>query len=222
MNKIFRFMAICTCGISILSLTGCDTVNRVVDAVQEAITPPVVTVAQNSSKKEPTSVTTTAITTCTADGVGAVSTASTAEPVESSEAGTMPIPKSLVVGELGESKSARGKLYREFELTYIFDNFNIVEMVPIYEDGSGFAVGSTPEVVLKDGYTTQQYLEFCKDVPAYKNVTLEAVEGDSYFMIGSTAHVYDQLIVSNDSPESARNFALLLADAYQMSIAFGG
>lgn len=219
MNSIFRFMAICTCCISILSLTGCDTVNRVVDAVQEALTPPVVTVAQNSSKKEPASATTTATTTRTADGVG---TTSTIEPVESSGTGTMPTPRSLVVGELGESKSANGKLYREFELTYIFDNFNIVEMVPIYEDGSGFAVGSTPEVVLKDGYTTQQYLEFCKDVPAYKNVTLEAIEGDSYFMIGSTAHAYDQLIVSNDSPESARNFALLLADAYQMSIAFGG
>lgn len=219
MNKIFRFMAICTCGISILSLTGCDTVNRVVDAVQEALTPPVVTVAQNSSKKEPTSATTTATTMRTADGVG---TTSTIEPIESSGTGTMPTPRSLVVGELGESKSANGKLYREFELTYIFDNFNIVEMVPIYEDGSGFAVGSTPEVVLKDGYTTQQYLEFCKDVPAYRNVTLEAIEGNSYFMIGSTAHVYDQLIVSTDSPESARNFALLLADAYQMSIVFGG
>lgn len=217
MKKIIKGIAAVAIGASLSCLTGCDTVNRVVDAVQEALTTTVITVAQEPVESTPKETAATTTTTTT-------ETATESVPSESglnTETGNLtttgiPNPTGLIVGDFTISGKYQDKPFRAFELTYVFEDFDIIESVGVFEDG-GFATGEVPIVRLKNLFTEEQFLLFCDSVPGYKEVELSPrlTEGE-YYMYGASANLYESIITNTENPDAARQFALTLADAYKI------
>lgn len=184
-----------------------DTIDEAVDALK---TTAVMTVAQNPTESK-NHQTTTAKSNVEKD---------LEEPTTVSSEGML-TPKDLRVGDFVMSGKVGDKPFKAFALTYVFNDFEITEYVGVFEDGSGFADAGIPEVVLKTGFTEEEFLGFCKSVPAYVDVELspESTE-NKYSMFGTSANLYETIITTTESPESARQFALLLAEAYQMQQGF--